>query len=134
MNHENENPAGDDPVDKALAHIKEAERDIEKGRELEQRGEKELREAEHELEQAKDHPHEWEIIVNARPKTVKKRVATFVQIVEIAFPGAIGEQDVVFSMTFRHAASQPHSGELAAGGTVEVKNGTIFNVTKTNKS
>jgi hypothetical protein len=38
-------------------------------------------------------------------------------------------------MTYRHAASKPHAGELAEGGAVEVKHhGTIFNVTKTVQS
>ena len=54
--------------------------------------------------------------------------------VALAFPGPHGP-NIVFSMTYRHAVSKPHAGELAAGGIVEVKKkGTIFNVTKTDKS
>jgi hypothetical protein len=75
----------------------------------------------------------FEIIVNARPHTVHGREVTFEQIVELAFPGA-HEPNVVFSMTYRHAASKPHSGELGPGGIVEVKKGTIFNVTRTVQS
>ena len=38
-------------------------------------------------------------------------------------------------MTYRHAASNPHAGELGDGGTVDVKKkGTIFNVTRTVQS
>ena len=38
-------------------------------------------------------------------------------------------------MTYRHAASMPHAGELGAGGSVEVKKkGTVFNVTRTVQS
>ncbi|EQM04945.1 multiubiquitin domain-containing protein [Vibrio parahaemolyticus] len=38
-------------------------------------------------------------------------------------------------MTYRHAKSKPHAGELAAGGSVIVKKkGTVFNVTATDKS
>ena len=76
----------------------------------------------------------FEIIVNSRSKTVLDQKVTFVQIVQFAFPGEHAA-NVVFSMTYRHAASKPHAGELGKGGVVEVKQeGTIFNVTRTVKS
>lgn len=76
----------------------------------------------------------FEIIVNSRPRTVNARTVTFEQIVQIAFPGQ-HEPNVVFSMTYRHAASTPHAGELGAGGSVDVKTkGTVFNVTRTVQS
>ena len=75
----------------------------------------------------------FEIIVNARPKTVTGPDVTFEQIVQLAFPGA-HDPNVVFSMSYRHAASKPPSGELGAGGVVKVKNGTVFNVTRTTQS
>ncbi|MBN9603747.1 MAG: multiubiquitin domain-containing protein [Afipia felis] len=76
----------------------------------------------------------FEIIVNSRQRTVNARTVTFEQIVQLAFPGQ-HEPNVVFSMTYRHAASTPHSGELGAGGSVDVKKkGTVFNVTRTVQS
>ena len=76
----------------------------------------------------------FEIIVNSRPKPVPDRKVTFKQIVQLAFPGEHAP-NVVFSMTYRHAASKPYAGELGKGGVVEVKQkGTIFNVTKTVQS
>lgn len=78
-------------------------------------------------------PTEIEIVVNTRARTVPKSSVTFEQIVELAFPGP-HEANVVFSMTYRKAASVPHAGELGAGGKVEVKKGTIFNVTRTVQS
>jgi hypothetical protein len=76
----------------------------------------------------------YEIIVNARPRIVHEADVSFEQVVQLAFPGAHGPT-VTFSMTYRHAESKPHAGELGAGGVVEVKRkGTIFNVTKTDKS
>ncbi len=76
----------------------------------------------------------FEIIVNSRPRTVNARTVTFEQIVQVAFPGR-HEPNVVFSMTYRHAASTPHAGELGAGGSVDVKRkGTVFNVTRTVQS
>lgn len=77
--------------------------------------------------------NEFEIIVNARPKTVQGPEVTFEQIVECAFPGP-HKPTVVFSVTYSKAASVPPAGELGAGGSVKVKTGTIFNVTQTDKS
>lgn len=77
---------------------------------------------------------DYEIIVNARPRIVHEEDVTFEQVVELAFPGPHGP-NIMFSVTYRHAVSKPHAGELGAGGVVEVKKkGTIFNVTKTDKS
>jgi hypothetical protein len=76
----------------------------------------------------------YEIIVNARSESVPDAHVTFEQVVQLAFPGPHGP-NIVFAMTYRHADSKPHMGELGPGGTVEVKHkGTIFNVTKTDKS
>lgn len=79
-------------------------------------------------------PVAYEFRVNSRPRTVADPRVTFEQVVQIAFPGQHGA-NVVFSMTYRHAASQPHAGELGAGGSIDVnKQGTIFNVTRTIQS
>ena len=76
----------------------------------------------------------FEIIVNAQPKMVTKSFITFEEIIELAYPGTT-EPNVIFTMTYRKAASKPHSGELAAGNGVEIKKkGSIFNVTKCIKS
>ena len=74
-----------------------------------------------------------EIIVNSRAKVVPDEKVTFEQIVQLAFPGQHAPT-VVFSMTYRCAASEPFAGELGAGGCVIVKSGTIFNVTRTVQS
>lgn len=77
----------------------------------------------------------FEIIVNARPRVVPDSRVTYEQLVALAFPDAQPEPNVVYSMTYRHAASKPHSGELGAGGAVEVKKkGSVFNVTRTVQS
>ncbi len=78
-------------------------------------------------------PRSYEIIVNSRPRTAPKRKVTFEEVVHFAFPGA-PTTGFAFSMTFRHVASLPHQGELAAGGFVEVKNWSVFNVTRTVQS
>lgn len=78
-------------------------------------------------------PTEIAIVVNGRTRTVEDDDVTFEQVVQLAFPDD-ATSNAVFSMTFRHAASQPHSGDLAAGGRVKVKKGTVFNVTRTVQS
>jgi hypothetical protein len=83
---------------------------------------------------ARKPPTTFEIIVNSRPRTVDAQTVTFEHIVQLAFPGQ-HDPNVVFSMTYRHAASTPHAGELGAGGSVDVKKkGTVFNVTRTVQS
>jgi Multiubiquitin len=77
--------------------------------------------------------HHIEITVNGRPRHVADRHVTFEDVVQIAFPND-PTPNVVFSMTYRHAASKPHAGELAARASVEVKKGTSFNVTRTVQS
>jgi len=76
----------------------------------------------------------FEIVVNARPFIVPLARVTFEQVVSLVFPGPHGP-NIVFAVTFRHAESKPHAGEMSPGSSVEVKHkGTIFNVTKTDKS
>lgn len=78
-------------------------------------------------------PVDFEIFVNTRPRLVHGSTVTFEQIVELAFPGPHAA-NVVFSMTYRKAASMPHAGELGTHGSVTIKQGTIFNVTRTVQS
>jgi hypothetical protein len=79
-------------------------------------------------------PKTFEIIVNSRTEIVAKAHVTYEQVVQFAFPGAHGP-NVVFAVTYRHAESRPHAGEMGPSSSVEVKQkGTIFNVTRTDKS
>jgi len=121
-----------DPVDRALEHIEEAERDIAKAHVAEERAEEELREAVEELKEARE--AETQIIVNGQPKTVPGHEISFAEAIRLAFPHAAPEQNVTFAVTYHRAASVPHAGELAAGGHVHVKKGTRFNVTRTVQS
>lgn len=129
--HHHHNGAAD-PVDRAAKHIEDAERDLAEARGAEHRAEAELREAVQELQEAQH--ADVEIVVNAQPKIVHGHEVAFGQIVRLAFPHVGTEQNVTFSMTYRHAASVPHAGELASGGHVIVKKGSVFNVTRTVQS
>jgi hypothetical protein len=77
---------------------------------------------------------EFRIIVNAELKEVTQSVLTFDEVVALAFPDARKGPNVVFTVTYKKAAKPPHEGSLIEGQSVAIKNGTIFNVTKTDKS
>ena len=75
------------------------------------------------------------IFVNSRPRVVHDPRVTFEEVVKLAFPDDPQADNLAFSMTYSHAASHPHAGELGAGGSVLVKKkGTVFNVTRTVQS
>lgn len=131
--HHAEPPDGDAKLEHALEHLKRAEHDLEQAEAVERRAEAEIGEATHEVEEALKHRN-TEIIVNSRPREIEGDEASFEQIVQLAFPGGAADQNTVYSMTYRKAASHPHAGELGPGGKVEVKKGTIFNVTRTVRS
>ncbi|HBQ8012204.1 MULTISPECIES: multiubiquitin domain-containing protein [Enterobacteriaceae] len=75
-----------------------------------------------------------DIVVNGREVQVCDSHQTFEQLVAIAYPGEAPAPEIVYSITYRCVASKPHSGELASGGFVEVKNGSVINVSRTIQS
>ncbi|MEU4159240.1 multiubiquitin domain-containing protein [Actinoplanes sp. NPDC026670] len=75
----------------------------------------------------------YTIIVNSRPKHVDDRELTFTQIVALAF-GDGTDADVTFTVTYHRAAGARREGTLSEGGTVTIKDGTIFDVTRTRRS
>ena len=78
---------------------------------------------------------EVKIIVNGTEETVGKGDVTYDQIV--AFGVALGlptGANILYTITYRKAESKPHAGDLVQGGKVEAREGTVFNVTATDKS
>lgn len=76
----------------------------------------------------------YRIIVNTEDKTVDKAVLSFLEVVKLAFPAPNTGPNVIYTVTYKHAVAPMRHGSLVAGGEVQVKNGTIFNVTETDKS
>lgn len=72
------------------------------------------------------------IIVNGRPREVTGKMISYEEIVKLAFPDDPSNQDIDFTVAY----ANPHGkdGELVAGQQVHVKEGMVFNVTKTNRS
>jgi hypothetical protein len=76
----------------------------------------------------------YHIVVNAEAKEVNHKTLTFMEVLLLAFPHPLTGPNVVTTITFKKAAGPEHSGSLQPGETVNVKDGTIFHVTQTDKS
>lgn len=73
------------------------------------------------------------IIVNGREREVTGHKITYEEAVSLAYPG---EQTGGDTTVYTVAYANPHGkdGTLAAGQSVGVHEGMVFNVTKTNRS
>ena len=73
------------------------------------------------------------IIVNTKPHEVEKEKICFVDVVTLS--GLPGGEYIVFTVTYRRGQGNKPEGSLVEGGEcVPVKDGMIFNVTRTDKS
>jgi len=72
------------------------------------------------------------IIINGRQREVVGKSLSYAEVVKLAFPDDPTNQDIDFTVAY----ASPHGkdGELVAGQEVHVKEGMVFNVTKTNRS
>lgn len=72
------------------------------------------------------------VIINGRPRDVTGQRISYIQLVQLAFPDDQPNQTTVYTITY----SDPHGkdGTLVSGQDVHIKEGMIFNVTKTNQS
>ncbi len=82
-----------------------------------------------------DHGHDKEfmIIVNGREKVFSEREITFKQVVELAFGTYDENPDIVYTVSYSKGEGKKE-GTMTAGTSVKVKDGMIFNVTRTNRS
>jgi hypothetical protein len=83
---------------------------------------------------AEAHQQGFEIIVNTRRHRVDTDTASYAQVVSIAFPDRPVNPNIYYEVTYRHAAGSKHEGTLLDGQSVEIKNGTNFHVTETDRS
>ena len=77
--------------------------------------------------------HEINIVVNARSKKVDKSELTYNEVVALAFDPVPTGDNIVITVAYRNAEGHTQ-GTLVQGQTVEVRNGTVFDVTATDKS
>ena len=80
------------------------------------------------------------IVVNGREKAVAISELTtngelsFDKVVRIAFDPPPSGPNIIITVTYRNSAGRPRDGRLSSGQNVKVQDGTIFNVTPTDKS
>lgn len=75
-----------------------------------------------------------EIIVNSIKHYVSHSEVAFDQVVTIAYPDGKKGPLITYTVNFYSSADNPDSGKLTAGKKIKVKNGTVFNVTRTDRS
>jgi len=81
------------------------------------------------------HHRDFTIIVNGERKQVGSHELSFEEVVSLAYNGnpPVGP-NWVFTVTYRRAEGKKHEGTLVKGQMVKIKEGTIFDVTATDKS
>ncbi len=83
---------------------------------------------------AQGQPKQFTIIVNGREKKVTTDELSYEQVLDLAYNNnPPSGPNIVITVTYRNA-EENKQGTLVAGQTVEIRNGTIFNVTATDKS
>ena len=85
-------------------------------------------------EEKKKKEKEVAIIVNGREKVVSTRELSFSEVVALAFENPAPGPNIIFTVTYRKGDGKKPKGTLVEGETVKVKDGMIFDVTRTDKS
>lgn len=92
-------------------------------------------EAASEREDREERDRSITIVVNGRAKQWKKKEITFEELVQLAFEHPPHGNDTIFSVTYRKGGNPNRpDGVMVEGDSVKVKDGTIFNVSATNRS
>ena len=74
------------------------------------------------------------IIVNGRDYSVQKSKLTFEEIVELGLGKYDSSTNIAYTVSYSKGEDKKPKGVLARGDNVMVKDGMIFNVTRTDKS
>lgn len=77
--------------------------------------------------------NEITIIINGRPKIVREKKLSFIDIIKLAFGSYLDNDRTVYTMTYKKAVDK-HQGSLVLGEELKIKSGVIINVTSTDKS
>ena len=85
-------------------------------------------------EQGSDSEKGIRIIVDGTPHVVATDEVTFDEVVNLAYPGGGRGNLITYTVTFYDGGGRPPEGALAEGEKAKVKDGTVFNVTRTDRS
>ena len=75
-----------------------------------------------------------QIIVNGTTYSVPTDEVTFDDVVNIAYPDGGRGDLITYTMSFYNGGGRPLEGDLVEGEKAKVKDGTVFNVTRTDRS
>lgn len=74
------------------------------------------------------------IIINGVKNPVYSDEVSFDQVVDIAYPNGGRGSLIKYTVDFYNGAGRSPEGKLNEGEMAKVKNGTVFNVTRTDRS
>jgi hypothetical protein len=74
------------------------------------------------------------IVVDGTPHEVNKGTVTYAEIVTLAYADYPQHAEITYSVTYKKGPTPNPEGILSAGGHVVVKNGMVFNVSRTGQS
>ncbi len=74
------------------------------------------------------------ITVNGRKKVVSSDELTYDEVVLLAYNPVPSGPEIILTVTYRDGAGRPPEGRLLPGQDVKIRDGTVFNVTVTDKS
>ena len=76
----------------------------------------------------------FKIIVNAREFDFQGDEISFDQVIELAFGSVETNPNIAYTVTYKRGHGNKPEGSMVKGDTVKVKEGMIFNATRTDKS
>lgn len=76
----------------------------------------------------------YNIIIDGTPHCVPTDEVTFDQVVDIAYPDGGRGPLITYTVNFYNGGGRPPEGKLVKGRKAKVKDGTVFNVTRTDRS
>lgn len=76
----------------------------------------------------------FRIIVDGTPHVIQTEEITFDEIVDIAYPSGGRGDLITYTVSFYEGGGRPAEGSLIEGEKVKIKDGTVFNVTRTDRS
>ena len=74
------------------------------------------------------------IIIDGSPHEVEKDDMTYVEIVTLADPEFPQHPNTTYSVTYKRGHGNKPEGTLSPGGSVKIKDGMVFNVSRTGQS
>ena len=74
------------------------------------------------------------IIVDGTPHVVPTDEVSFDEVVDLAYPDGGRGDLITYTVTFYDGGGRPLEGALSEGEKAKVKDGTVFNVTRTDRS